>query len=261
MASIPAASVILVRDRPDGPPQLLMAERSSALAFAGGALVFPGGRVDSVDLVVARDARAALGMEGLEDEDAAARIACVRELLEETGLLLSDGVAPQPDAIASARAMLAEGPEQYESCTYAAILMAMAHRVDGARLHPFAIWEPPAAAPIKRRFHTRFYIADAAGIDLQALSPDGHEAVAVHWMTGEEALAAGVDRLVFPTRCILARLGQYASAAEMIGAAKRFGAAYVQPRIVDRDGQTWITIPEGMDYPLTGEPLTAVRRE
>ena len=48
--AIPAATLIVVRDRPDGPPELLMVERSEGMAFAAGALVFPGGRIDAADV-------------------------------------------------------------------------------------------------------------------------------------------------------------------------------------------------------------------
>jgi len=39
--AIPAATLILVRERPDEAPELLMVERAGGLAFAAGALVFP----------------------------------------------------------------------------------------------------------------------------------------------------------------------------------------------------------------------------
>ena len=44
--AIPAATLILVRDMADGPPEFLMVERAATMAFAAGALVFPGGRTD-----------------------------------------------------------------------------------------------------------------------------------------------------------------------------------------------------------------------
>ena len=44
----PAATVVLVRDAPDG-LEVLLARRSSKLAFHGGAWVFPGGRIDPGD--------------------------------------------------------------------------------------------------------------------------------------------------------------------------------------------------------------------
>ncbi|MHC4670721.1 MAG: NUDIX hydrolase [Planctomycetota bacterium] len=72
---VPAATVILVRDGPEG-LETLMLRRSSKLAFVGGMWVFPGGRVDACDC------------EGLDPDDelGAARCAAVRESAEEAGL-------------------------------------------------------------------------------------------------------------------------------------------------------------------------------
>jgi len=78
--AIPAATLIVVRDRPDGPPELLMVERSEGMAFAAGALVFPGGRIDAAD--------AALGPEK------AGAVAAIRETIEETAVPV--GLAPCP---------------------------------------------------------------------------------------------------------------------------------------------------------------------
>jgi 8-oxo-dGTP pyrophosphatase MutT (NUDIX family) len=76
MAEIrPAATVILLRDAPDGLHTLLL-RRNSALGFAAGAWVFPGGRVDEAEIAVATDA---LG---------AARLAAARETLEEAQLVI-----------------------------------------------------------------------------------------------------------------------------------------------------------------------------
>ncbi|WP_204270990.1 NUDIX domain-containing protein, partial [Escherichia coli] len=66
-------------DVPDGPPELLMVERAAAMSFAGGALVFPGGRVDPGDFVLA-------GRHAGDVEENAARIAAIRETLEEAGV-------------------------------------------------------------------------------------------------------------------------------------------------------------------------------
>ncbi|MEN9933160.1 MAG: hypothetical protein RIS17_1733, partial [Pseudomonadota bacterium] len=48
--SIPAATVILARPGPGDVPEYLLVQRGENLAFAGGALVFPGGRVDAADI-------------------------------------------------------------------------------------------------------------------------------------------------------------------------------------------------------------------
>lgn len=70
----PAATVLLLRDQPEGLEVLLM-QRASQLAFHGGAWVFPGGRVDPSDA----DA----------DPLRAAARAAVRETSEEAGLTLA----------------------------------------------------------------------------------------------------------------------------------------------------------------------------
>ena len=77
--AIPAATVVLLRDGPDG-LETLMLRRNSKLAFAGGAWVFPGGRIDPEDYpdgVVSEDDEAVL---------TAARNAAAREAMEEAGL-------------------------------------------------------------------------------------------------------------------------------------------------------------------------------
>ena len=96
--AIPAATLVIFRNAPDGgAPQLLMVQRSKEMRFAGGAAVFPGGRVDEADRVLA----AAHGpADDDEHDELAARIAAVRETLEETGLAV--GFHQQPD-LASAR--------------------------------------------------------------------------------------------------------------------------------------------------------------
>lgn len=261
--AIPAATVILVRDSAQG-PEYLMVQRGENLAFAGGALVFPGGRVDDADVVTARDPQLATGFDGLDDTDAAARITCAREALEETGVLLTSGAAPDPAELARARAQLAANPDADEACTFAAMLAAMRHQVDADRFVPFARWEPPAAAPIVRRFDTRFYIADAGNTASAAISPDGHEAMALHWTTAAWALTRydrGEAAMVFPTWCNMHRLAQYDSIAALFAATRAMAPPYVQPEIVNRDGEMWLTIPTGIDYPVTEDRMANLRRE
>ena len=72
--AIPAATLVVIRDSDAGSPELLMVERPRTMAFAGGAMVFPGGRIDPADWESANSL-----------EQAAAR-AAVRETAEETGL-------------------------------------------------------------------------------------------------------------------------------------------------------------------------------
>jgi 8-oxo-dGTP pyrophosphatase MutT (NUDIX family) len=68
-----AATVILVRDRPD--LHVFVLRRNSELVFAPGATVFPGGAVDAEDHSRARE----LGVDEF-------RVAAARECLEEAGI-------------------------------------------------------------------------------------------------------------------------------------------------------------------------------
>jgi 8-oxo-dGTP pyrophosphatase MutT (NUDIX family) len=68
-----AATVILVRDRTD--LEVFVLRRNTALVFAPGATVFPGGAVDAADLTRARE----LGCDEF-------RVAAARECLEEAGI-------------------------------------------------------------------------------------------------------------------------------------------------------------------------------
>ncbi len=86
MAPTPAATVVALRDGPDG-LQVLMLRRNQRGPFAD-MWVFPGGQVDPVDAAPAVDAG---GAEGAEID--VARRAAVREAGEEAGLVLSpDGL-------------------------------------------------------------------------------------------------------------------------------------------------------------------------
>ena len=267
--AIAAATVVLLRDAPGG-WELLLLERHGNTAFAGGAMVFPGGRVDPGDLAVARDPALATGFDGLPDDDAAARVAAARETFEEAGVLLgarhSDadtvraGFSPtnlDPASLADWRDRLNAG-----TTTYAAFLAAAGHRLDAAALVPFSHWVPPQAAKIARRFDTLFYLAVLpAG---EAVTPDGREAVTAHWTTAASAVAraiAGEIGLVFPTRRNLERLAQYATLDGLLAATAARAVTRIQPAIVERDGAMWLTIPSACDYPVIEERLDAIRRE
>lgn len=248
----PAATVVILRDGA-GTPELLLTERHGRLGFAGGAMVFPGGKVDDGDLGIARDPALASGFDALADTDAAARIAAAREAFEEVGILLSAGPPLDVATVTAWRARFADSDD--EAGTYAAFLRATAHRADAARLTPFAHWVPPAG--LHRRFDTLFYVA-VVPAGTQVLI-DGTEAVSAHWTTAAAACADPGHTLVFPTRRNLERLAQYDSVAALLATLDR-PPTRIEPRIVEHDGAQWLTIPAGCDYPVTEERLDRAQR-
>src|SRR3546814_7080844 len=99
--------------------------------FAAGALVFPGGAVDEADAELA----AAHGGDLAVDE-AAARIAAIRETLEESGLVLGLRNCPDADLAYQIREQMKQGE------SFAALLGEYGLELDLAEFVPFARWLP-----------------------------------------------------------------------------------------------------------------------
>jgi len=241
--AMPAATLVLMRERAGGPPELLVTERPGHMAFAAGALVFPGGRIDPAD----HEAAARFGVE-------AAKIAAIRETIEETGLAPGLVPPPAPGAVEALR----DGIEAGRS--FADLLGGAGLRLDGEALTPFARWCPNFRET--RRFDTLFFLAEATA-DMPAPSVHEVEAVRAFWASAAEVLAeleAGRAHAIFPTRRNLERLARFASIAEARADAARFPVERITPWIEERDGDTHVCIPEGLGYPVTSEPLATARR-
>jgi 8-oxo-dGTP pyrophosphatase MutT (NUDIX family) len=242
---IPAATLVLMRATHAGPPELLMMERVKTMAFAGGALVFPGGRIDPDDVALA---------ERLGDgvDFAAARIAAIRETIEETGI--APGVSPVPDSavISQMRQELEEGRP------FSALIDALGLSLDLEALTPFARWCPTFKEA--RRFDTIFFVAEAPGGTASAAEA---EAVRTLWATAEQVLEeadSGRARIIFPTRRNLERLARFASIEEARADAERHEVRKVVPWIEEREGTSWLCIPDDLGYPVTAELLETARR-
>lgn len=251
--AIPAATLVIFRRAPSGgAPEILMVERSASMSFAGGAAVFPGGRIDQSDFELAADL-------GARDEESlaeqASRIAAVRETLEETGLVVGLHQRADRDQAIRARAML------LDEGALAPVLRAMDWTIDLEGLVPFARWRPKHRH--MRIFDTRFYLADL-GTGAVDLMVDATENVHLFWTPAAEALALaaqGSIKLIFPTRRNLERLAQFASFTEARDHAAAQPVRMITPFIVQREGEAWLSIPDDAGYPVTSERLDSVARE
>ena len=245
--AIPAATLVVFRDAGDGPPELLFVERAKAMAFAGGALVFPGGRVDPGDHALA-------AVLGTGDAESAARIAAVRETIEEAGLPIGLSPMPSPTAFARMRAALHAGTAFGEALTDAAVSL------DLDALEYFARWRPAHAHA--RIFDTRFYLARLPA-DAPEAQVDATENVRLFWATAADVLAeadAGRATIIFPTRRNLERLAQFADFAAAVEHARAHPVRTVTPWTETRDGVEHLCIPHDLGYPITSEPMSdAVR--
>jgi 8-oxo-dGTP pyrophosphatase MutT (NUDIX family) len=245
--AIPAATLVIFREQAEGPPELLMVERAKAMAFAAGALVFPGGRVDPAD-----HALAAL-MPG-DPEDNAARIAAIRETIEEVGIPI--GVSPSPEGarLEAMRQALHNGD------AFGAALHEAALSLQPEILVAFARWRPKHAH--MRIFDTRFYLARLPA-DAPAPTVDETENVRLFWASARQVLDdadAGRVRIIFPTRRNLERLAQFDSFAAAVDHAGAYPLRTVTPWQEERGGEPHLCIPDGLGYPVTSERLENAMR-
>lgn len=248
---IPAATLVLLRDCEVGPPELLMVERALAMRFAGGALVFPGGRIDAGDY---RHAMALHPQAPGNAAIAAAAIAAIRETLEEAGLPV--GLSPMPHKVqlAAIRAGLHAGED------FATLLAHHHLALDTGSLTLFAHWCPNH--PNMRIFDTLFFVAQAPAFAPEPIV-DATENTRVFWQSAHKTLddaAAGRAAIIFPTKRNLERLAQFSSYADAAAHAARHPICKITPWIEERSGEPHLCIPEGLGYPITAEPMSRTRR-
>ena len=241
--AIPAATLIVVREAAEGPPQLLMVERAEGMAFAAGALVFPGGRIDEADRELA-------AREGVD----AAALAAIRETVEETAVPV--GLTPLPDAknaLELQRALVTDRP-------FGELLGEYGLSFDAPALTPFARWVPKFHAV--RRFDTLFFVAPCPPGDWRPQVIAG-ECAGASWVTASEVLEReqrGEARLIFPTRRTLERIALHPSFEEIRADALAHPVEPVTPWVEERYGEKFITIPGHLGFPVTQERLDGLWR-
>ena len=251
--AIPAAPLVIFRKGRDGPdPELLMVIRSKDMRFAGGAAVFPGGRLDPADYELATE----LAEDTATDiDDLAHRIAAIRETLEETGLAVGLNGTMDAERAVAARAMLEE------TGALAPVLDAFGLTVNSDALTPFARWLPTGLKH-SRIFDTRFYLADL-GTGAVDVTIDATENTRLFWVSASRALAmadAGEIAIIFPTRRNLERLAQFPDFAAAQAHADATPMRTITPQIDDSGPQPVLRIPDDAGYPVTTEAITSALR-
>ncbi len=253
----PAATMVIMHADPaGGPPKLLMMERVKTMAFAGGAAVFPGGKVDKADFDFARALDGELTM-GLDVDEVGARLAAIRETIEEAGLALGlKGVGDPADCGEARDALNGQSANLQQVCA------DQGWTPDLASLVPWARWRPPAHEKTSRVYDTRFYLVDAGQAQLNAVV-DATENVSLFWASAAEALAladAKKINIIFPTRRNLERLALF----DDYGAAAKHAHAHpvrtVLTYIEEREDGSFLRIPEDHGYPVTEESLERAQR-
>jgi 8-oxo-dGTP pyrophosphatase MutT (NUDIX family) len=244
--AIPAATLIAMRPAPDGgPDEILVVERAQKLAFAGGMIAFPGGRVEAQD-----HALAASAVPGLPSAEAAARIAAIRETFEETGLLCGLAGPDETTGPAACDHIAAARREMLDGAPFDALLADRGWVIDARALLPFARWCPPAGITLARRFDARFYIVRApAGAEV---SPDRTENAAAFWARPSTLVGdndAGRIKMVGPTRATLMRLAMGHGFADAKASAEQFPVREILPVVRHEGSESWAGVPAGHGYP------------
>lgn len=252
-----AATVVILREPGDGAGvEVLMLRRPSAMAFAPGAYVFPGGSTDPADYAGVAwhgPAPAEFGARlGASPEVARALVcAAVRETFEESGVLLAGEAGGGPLAAPAGasweadRAGLTGG-----SLTLAGLLAARGLELRADLLAPCAHWITPVGET--RRFDTRFFVA--ALPDGQVAAAHAAEADHVAWLRPAAALDAAKAKEIFllpPTATMLNDLASAAAAGLGLAAilAQQRAIEPVRPRMVLEDGIPWLVLPDTVAYP------------
>ncbi len=195
----PAATVLLLRDSPDG-IEVLMTRRSATASFAPGAYVFPGGGVDDSDAAAHALSRRRPGQSDLHLTQA---IAAIRESFEELGVLLArraDGSLPTAQDVAAVDRHAAFAPQ----CAALGLVLA------ADEVFVLAHWITDRDLP--RRFDVPFLVARMpTGQSPVADEAEQFEPVWVRPQGALERHAAGTFFIIFPTIRTLQRLQAFAS--------------------------------------------------
>lgn len=233
---------MLVRDVPNG-LEVFTLRRAREMAFAGGMTAFPGGGVDPSDTdpdvpwigpePAWWAARWAIGA----DEAQARVVAAVRELFEETGILLAGSdaeVVGDPERLEDERQAISS-----HATSLAAVLRAAGHRLRADLLRPWARWITPEGAA--RRYDTYFFVAALpVGLSARALTT---EAVDGAWGRPRDLMAAvdaGAIGMLPPTRAMITDLDRAADVATLLATPR--SVTPVTPVVIGRHGEVKVLI-------------------
>jgi 8-oxo-dGTP pyrophosphatase MutT (NUDIX family) len=249
-----ASTLVVARNASEGGIEVFCVERHK-VGFLGGAVVFPGGKLDAGDLdpewerfsTPPRPTRTpiASGAEALRG----LAVAACREALEEAAILPIAGPAPSLAELLEWRKALAGG-----TGTLRPILAARGLRLDLGSLHALARWVTPVAE--SRRFDTRFFLFVSDGATTGA--HDDHETTASFWATPTEVLQKHAARalvLAPPTHRTLQVLAGARDTADAVAIADASCLEPICPRVVaqhEAEGDTIAIV-------LPGDPEHDVR--
>jgi 8-oxo-dGTP pyrophosphatase MutT (NUDIX family) len=224
--------------------------RRHARASFGAAFAFPGGVVDAGDNEIQEyytgiSSATANACLGLDEGGLGYYSAAIRELFEETGVLLAD-LSSVDESLARVRDGLNDG-----SASWTDFLRRCAMQLRCDSLHYFSHWvTPPGRA---KRYSTRFFLAFLP--EGQVAEHCGGELTESRWITAKDMLAAGRRgdvELYYPTIKTLESVAHNKTLAELTRWAKsraEQGVTATIPLIIQRNSIDQIVLPGDKDYP------------
>jgi len=254
---VPAATVLLLRDKPDG-LEVFMVVRHHQIDFASGALVFPGGKADPQDFEA--ELRDLADGGNADDKLFAAEVSALRETFEECGILLAQdsSTGKMIDGVKLASLQKHRQPIVDGDLLFADLLKTEGLRLQCSDLGHFAHWITPEMMP--KRFDTHFFVA-AAPDDHLALH-DGHESVDSVWIKPADALAeaeAGTKTIIFPTLRNVEKLAEHATVKDAIDACHGNSPVPVLPWVEKRGDEKYLCIPPEAGYAISEELMPGGR--
>jgi 8-oxo-dGTP pyrophosphatase MutT (NUDIX family) len=213
-----AATVILLRASATNGFEVFLTRRPEGMPFLGGMYCFPGGAVTKEDCsprifgrcrgLTPEQARKIIGAHFSPREAAGFWVAALRELFEETGILLASRASgarvSSRDVSENHRAVLDQ------SLSFVRLLQLEDLYCELSSLGYFSHWQTPSQNPT--RFDTRFFIASLPQ-DQTPLRTSEEVAHSI-WLTPEQAMqryARGELPLIFPTFVSLRTLANFAT--------------------------------------------------
>lgn len=224
-----ASTVILVREAETKGFEVFVTRRPDGMPFLGGMYCFPGGAVTKDDCLLRMlercggltldQARNIIGAHFSPRQAAGFWVAAVRELFEETGILLArhaSGARVSAGVICQYRRALLD-----KSSSFIRLLHDENLRCDLSSLGYFSHWQTPAQNPM--RFDTRFFVA--ALPEHQTPLESSEEVTHSIWLSPDQAMlrhSRGELPMIFPTFASLRTLADFATARSVM---KEFSGA------------------------------------
>ena len=243
----PASTLLLIKELPTT-FEVFMVVRHHQIDVAAGALVFPGGKVETQDSH--KSVKSRCKETHLSEALLPFAVGVIREAFEETGVLFARK-AGKSDLI-NANDLL--GLEHYRDklVKETVSLGEMLEKEDlelacDCLLH-FAHWITPDMAP--KRFDTHFFVAKAPS-DQVALH-DGEESVDSVWITPTtllEEAQEGKWKIVFPTKMNTEKLARFTSFTEIKNYLAGHTPVTIQPEFISSEEGKFLCFPREADYP------------